>query len=187
MFCYALTLSSGAAPPQSMTGAQYDTRTSTKRKAPSKAQREETHGKRLKVMQVAWATNGSTKDKQPPQIAKKLFSIAERVGDAGVYTYYEAHFHEGSDTPFKVVFVSPNPLGSNDDPKQLNTLRFMMQNVDNPDKVQFITSQQLADNKSDTQNLSVVKRKMPSPPRLLLTTSRVIEVSSSSDEDEDTL
>ena len=114
---------------------------------------------------------------------KKLFSIAEHVGDAGVYTYYEAHFHEGSDTPFKVVFVSPNPLGS---AKQLNTLRFLMWNINDLDKVQFITSQQLADNKTDTQNLSVVKRKMASPPRQHLPTSRVIEVSSSSDEDEDT-
>ena len=167
-----------------MTGAQYDNTTSTKRKAP-KGQHEETHGKRLKVVESAWATSGSYRDKQPPQIAKKLFSIAERVGDAGLYTYYEAHFHEGSDIPFKVVFVSPNPLGSNDGAKQLNTLRFLMQNVDDPDKVQFITSQQLANNKTDTQNRRVVKRSVKSPPKQLLATSREIEVSSSSDEDED--
>jgi len=168
-----------------MTGAQYDKKTATKRKAPNNA--KETHDKRLKIAQSAWVTTGSTKDKQPSQIVKKLFSISERVGDAGLYTYYEAHFHEGSDEPFKVVFVSPDPLVSSEGAKQRNTLRFLLQNVDDPDKVQFITSQHLADNKSETQNRSVVRRSVVSPPRQLLATSRVIEVSSSSDEDEDDL
>jgi len=107
------------------------------------------------------------------------------VGGAGLYTYYEAYFQEGSDVPFKVVFVSPDPLVSTEGAKQRNTLRFLLENVNDPDKVQFITSQNLADNKTDTQNLGVVKRSVPSPPKLLLATSRVIEVSSSSDEDED--
>ena len=107
------------------------------------------------------------------------------MGGAGLYTYYEAYFQEGSDVPFKVVFVSPDPLVSTEGAKQRNTLRFLLENVNDPDKVQFITSQNLADNKTDTQNLGVVKRSVPSPPKLLLATSRVIEVSSSSDEDED--
>ena len=168
-----------------MTGAQYDSTTSTKRKPPKA--REESYGKRLKIAQSAWATTGSNRDKQPPQISKKLFSIAKVVGGAGLYTYYEAYFQEGSDVPFKVVFVSPDPLVSTEGAKQRNTLRFLLENVNDPDKVQFITSQNLADNKTDTQNLGVVKRSVPSPPKLLLATSRVIEVSSSSDEDEDDL
>ena len=160
--------------------AQFEEITNKKRKKPTK---ELSHVKRAKIAKTAWQTTGSTTHSQPTQIAKQLFKISETVGNAAAYSYYEAYFEEGSDHPYKVVFVSSTPLFTN--PKQLNTLQFILANQGNPDKLQMITSQDVAQNKSDTQNLSIVKRTQASPPRVLPKSSRTVEASSSEDEDEE--
>ena len=114
-----------------------------------------------------------------------MLSLANSVGNAAVLSYFEAHYDEGSDTPSKVVFVSSSPLVSEVDPKQLNAIRFLLQNYKDPDKVHFIASQDQAENLSQLQNRSVVKRKVPSPPRKRLSSSSPIDVSSSSSEDDE--
>ena len=141
-----------------MTETQFENSSVKKRTPPTV---ELTHKKRLKIAGSAWQTTGGHQNKQPPIIAKKMYALANATGDAGMYGFIEAHFNENEDTPFKVIYVCKNEFDT--DPKQLNTLQFLVNNYNNSDKVQLITSQCLADNRSETQNLNVESRKAVSP------------------------
>jgi hypothetical protein len=67
-------------------------------------------------------------------------------------------------------------------PKQLNAIRFLLQNYNDPDKVHFITSQDQAENLtcSQLQNRTQCCEKVTSPPRQRLSSSSPIHVDVSS-------
>ena len=128
------------------------------------------HEAGLRNIKASMRSKGSNRNQETRQIVKKVFQLENATGTASSLLYIEGLFENATSTePYQVRLVSKTEF---DATRTLNTLRFLLENHKNPDKVVHISSQDIANNITDTQDLQVKTRKKLVP--LKVHTSEVL-------------
>jgi len=184
--------SSTATKTSTMTPGQYhsamSSKTTTKKR--KNINSKDDHNKRLKVAEGSTFKTGG-RNQQSRLISEKMFDLSDALGEVVGLNYIEALYEYDETTkkpkanPYKIRIVSAD---GGVDSKFFNMLKFLMENQDKPDQVQFFQSKEQVQNLTDLQNGTVLKRKKTTPERTIPSGARrlapIEEISSSQSEED---
>ena len=131
------------------------------------------------------------RNQQSRLISEKMFDLSDALGGVVGLNYIEALYEYDETTkkpkanPYKIRIISADGVDS----KFFNMLRFLMENQNKPDQVQFFQSKEQVQNLTELQNNTVLKRKNPTPERTIPSSARILvpieEICSSQSQEED--
>ena len=186
--------SSTATKTSTMTSGQYhsamSSKTTTKKRNRENINSKDDHNKRLKVAEGSTFKTGG-RNQQSRLISEKMFDLSDALGGVVGLNYIEALYEYDETTkkpkanPYKIRIISADGVDS----KFFNMLRFLMENQNKPDQVQFFQSKEQVQNLTELQNNTVLKRKIPTPERTIPSSARILvpieEICSSQSQEED--